>query len=63
MNTCGAGDAYAAGVLWAYLRGQGVSAMGRAGARVASQIINRQVVSPPFTACPSPDAAAAPYLG
>mmetsp|Transcript_18668 Transcript_18668/g.56425 ORF Transcript_18668/g.56425 Transcript_18668/m.56425 type:complete len:447 (-) Transcript_18668:375-1715(-) len=42
IDTCGAGDAYAAGVLWAYLRGQGVSAMGRAGARVASQIINRQ---------------------
>ncbi len=59
MDTCGAGDAYAAGVLWAYLRGQGVSAMGRAGARVASQIINRQVVSPPSTFRSSPDAAAA----
>lgn len=41
-DTCGAGDAYAAGVLWAYLRGQGVSAMGRAGAQVASHVINRQ---------------------
>lgn len=38
VDTCGAGDAYAAGVLWAYLRGMGVSAMGRAGARVASQV-------------------------
>lgn len=37
-DTCGAGDAYAAGVLWAYLRGMGVAAMGRAGARVASQV-------------------------
>jgi sugar/nucleoside kinase (ribokinase family) len=42
VDTCGAGDAYAAGVLWAYLRGMGVSAMGRAGARVASQVISRQ---------------------
>lgn len=38
VDTCGAGDAYAAGVLWAYLRGMGVAAMGRAGARVASQV-------------------------
>lgn len=42
LDTCGAGDAYAAGVLWAYLRGMGVAAMGRAGARVASQVISRQ---------------------
>lgn len=42
VDTCGAGDAYAAGVLWAYLRGQGVSAMGRAGAQVASHVISRQ---------------------
>lgn len=45
VDTCGAGDAYAAGVLWAYLRGLGVSAMGRAGARVASQVISRQGAS------------------
>ena len=38
VDTCGAGDAYAAGVLWAYLRGMGVAAMGRAGARIASQV-------------------------
>ena len=50
VDTCGAGDAYAAGVLWAYLRGMGVSAMGRAGARVASQVSVADIASKPTSA-------------
>jgi pfkB family carbohydrate kinase len=45
VDTCGAGDAYAAGVLWAYLRGMGIAAMGRAGARVASQVDIRDALT------------------
>ena len=39
VDTCGAGDAYAAGVLYGYLSGFDVAHMGRAGARVASAVI------------------------
>ena len=42
LDTCGAGDAYAAGVLYAFLSGFGVSAMGRTGARVASAVISQR---------------------
>merc|ERR1719160_2335808 len=35
VDTCGAGDAYAAGVLYALLQGAGLDGMGRAGAREA----------------------------
>ncbi len=42
LDTCGAGDAFAAGVLYAYLSGFGVAAMGRAGARVASAVISQR---------------------
>lgn len=39
VDTCGAGDAYAAGVLYGYLSGFDVAHMGRAGARCASAVI------------------------
>lgn len=39
VDTCGAGDAYAAGLLWALLRQSDVISMGRAGAKVASAVI------------------------
>ena len=39
VDTCGAGDAYAAGVLYGYLSGFDVAQMGRAGARCASAVI------------------------
>lgn len=42
MDSCGAGDAYAAGLLYAYLRGFDVVAMGRTAARVASAVIAKQ---------------------
>ena len=42
LDTCGAGDAFAAGVLYAFLSGFGVAAMGRAGARVASTVISQR---------------------
>ena len=42
VDTCGAGDAYAAGVLYALLQGAGVDGMGRAGARVASSVISQR---------------------
>ena len=42
VDTCGAGDAYAAGVLYAFLSGFGVAAMGRTGARVASAVISQR---------------------
>jgi sugar/nucleoside kinase (ribokinase family) len=42
IDTCGAGDAYCAGMLWGLLRSRDVVSMGRAGARVASAVIARQ---------------------
>ena len=42
VDTCGAGDAYAAGVLYALLQGAGLDGMGRAGARVASSVISQR---------------------
>ena len=42
VDTCGAGDAYAAGVLYGLLSGAGISGIGGAGARVASTVIGRQ---------------------
>jgi len=41
VDTCGAGDAYAAGLLYAYLRGDDLRAMGALAARVASAVISR----------------------
>ena len=41
LDTCGAGDAFAAGVLYAFLSGFGVATMGRAGARIASAVISQ----------------------
>lgn len=40
IDTCGAGDAYAAGLLLGFLRKYDVNAMGRAGARAASAVIH-----------------------
>lgn len=42
LDTCGAGDAYAAGLLYGFLCGYDLGSMGRAGARVASTVISRQ---------------------
>ncbi|KAK9803573.1 hypothetical protein WJX72_001343 [[Myrmecia] bisecta] len=41
VDTCGAGDAYAAGLLYGLLSGYNVTNMGRAGARVASTVISK----------------------
>lgn len=41
VDTCGAGDAYTAGLLYAYLSGMDIGSMGRTSARVASAIISR----------------------
>ena len=41
VDTCGAGDAYVAGLLFSYLSGFDLAAMGRTGARVASAVISR----------------------
>ncbi|KAL0036384.1 hypothetical protein WJX77_005307 [Trebouxia sp. C0004] len=42
VDTCGAGDGYAAGALYGFLCGYDVVNIGRAGARVASAVILRQ---------------------
>ena len=42
VDTCGAGDAYAAGFLHAYLRGLTVRQMGEFGAWCASSVLGRQ---------------------
>ncbi|KAA6425375.1 MAG: putative sugar kinase [Trebouxia sp. A1-2] len=42
VDTCGAGDGYAAGALYGFLCGYDVANIGRAGARVASAVILRQ---------------------
>lgn len=41
VDTCGAGDAYAAGLLYGYLSAFDIPRMGRAGARVASAVISK----------------------
>lgn len=41
VDTCGAGDAYAAGILFGILQGRDPHAVGRMGARVASVVIGR----------------------
>jgi sugar/nucleoside kinase (ribokinase family) len=41
VDTCGAGDAYAAGVLYSLLRGVSLPQSGAFGARVASAVISR----------------------
>ncbi len=41
MDTCGAGDAYCAGLLYAYLSGLDLASMGRCSARVASAVLSR----------------------
>lgn len=41
VDTCGAGDAYAAGVLYGLLNGYDISSMAQCGARVASAVISR----------------------
>mmetsp|Transcript_16179 Transcript_16179/g.45084 ORF Transcript_16179/g.45084 Transcript_16179/m.45084 type:complete len:463 (+) Transcript_16179:345-1733(+) len=41
IDTCGAGDAYAAGVLYGLLNGYDIPSMGKFGARVASAVISR----------------------
>lgn len=42
VDTCGAGDGYAAGLLYGFLRNYDVTAMGRTAARVASAVIARR---------------------
>lgn len=42
VDTCGAGDGYAAGALFGFLCGYDLMNIGRAGARVASAVIMRQ---------------------
>lgn len=41
VDTCGAGDAYAAGLLYGWLMGMDPPSMGRCGARVASTVIGK----------------------
>ena len=41
IDTCGAGDAYAAGLLYGFLRKYDINSMGRVGARAASAVIAR----------------------
>lgn len=41
VDTCGAGDAYAAGLLYAYLRHHDLVSMGRTAARVATAVISK----------------------
>lgn len=41
VDTCGAGDAYCAGLLYAYLSGMDLASMGRCSARTASAVISR----------------------
>lgn len=41
VDTCGAGDAYAAGLLYGFLRKFDINSMGRVGARAASAVIAR----------------------
>ncbi|MDE1905915.1 MAG: adenosine kinase [Rhodospirillales bacterium] len=47
VDTTGAGDAYAAGFLAAYTRGEGLEAAGRLGAKAASLAISRIGARPP----------------
>ena len=42
LDTCGAGDAYAAGCMYGLLRGAPLRGMGQAGARVASTVIHQR---------------------
>ena len=42
VDTCGAGDGYAAGAMYGFLCGYDLTNIGRAGARVASAVILRQ---------------------
>merc|ERR1712176_708339 len=42
LDTCGAGDAYAAGVLYGLLRGASIRGMGYTGARVSSTVISQR---------------------
>lgn len=42
LDTCGAGDGYAAGALYGLLCGYDIANIGRAGARVASSVILKQ---------------------
>lgn len=42
VDSCGAGDAYAAGFLYAYLKGYDINNMGRTAARTASAVIAHQ---------------------
>lgn len=41
VDTCGAGDAYTAGLLHAYLSGMDIGSIGHTSARVASAVISR----------------------
>ena len=42
VDTCGAGDGYAAGAMYGFLCGYDLTNIGRAGAQVASAVILRQ---------------------
>ena len=42
VDTCGAGDGYAAGLLYGWLSAMSAADMGRCGARVASAVIAEQ---------------------
>ena len=42
LDTCGAGDAYAAGALYGLLRGASIRGMGYSGARVSSTVISQR---------------------
>lgn len=45
VDTCGAGDAYAAGFLYALLNNMPVTAMGRTAARTAAAVVNQHGAS------------------
>lgn len=64
VDTCGAGDAFAAGLLYAHLTGRDLVTMGRTAARVASAVISRHGAQlQPEAAAAVADTLPAPHSG